>query len=109
MAVAQLRNIHQVLNQWYGQGIQFVSKINAPVLSSTDGVFNAVFGAQAFNQLNMEANVFGLLPKRPWEKSGWRVITADAGSTADGGITENGLYFEIRRDGKPINPLKWCG
>ena len=110
MAVAQLRNIHQFLEGFYGHGINSVAKINAPILSSTDGVFNAVFGAQAFSQLNNEANVFGLLPKRPWEKSGWRVITSDAGSTADGGITENGTipdtikqdFFEVQATVKQV-------
>jgi len=35
--------------------------------------------------------VFALLPKYPWQKSGWRVITADAGSSATGGVEENGV------------------
>ena len=26
---------------------------------------------------------------------------------ASGGIAESGLYFELRRDGKPFDPLKW--
>jgi len=85
--VRRLRTIGQLLEQYYGP--QMITKVNAPVLTSTTGVFNAVYGAQAFSQLNNEANVFGLLPKRPWEKSGWRVITADAGSTATGGVAEN--------------------
>lgn len=28
------------------------------------------------------------------------------GST--GGLAENGLYFEVRQDGKPVNPANWC-
>jgi len=108
MAVAQLRNIHQFLEGFYGP--QMVQKVNAPILSSTTGVFNAVYGAQAFSQLNNEANVFGLVPKRPWAKSGWRAITADAGSTASGGITENGTipdtikptFFEIEANVKQV-------
>ena len=78
---ARITTIGQLLEKYYGP--QMVQKVNAPVLTSTTGVFNAVFGAQAFNQLNQEANVFALLPKMPWDKSGWRAITADAGSTAD--------------------------
>ena len=31
-----------------------------------------------------------------------------AGVGNSGGRTKSSLYFEIRRDGKPINPLKWC-
>ena len=84
----RLTTIGQLLERYYGP--QMVHKVNAPVLSSTTGVYNAVFGAQAFNQLNSEANVFALLPKLPWNRSGFRVITADAGSTADGGVAENG-------------------
>lgn len=33
-------------------------------------------------------------------------VIALAGST--GGRSEPGLYFEIREDGKPLNPAKWC-
>ncbi len=84
---ARLKTIGQLLEYYYGP--QMVQKVNAPVLTTTTGVFNAIFGAVAFSQINNEANVFGLLPKRPWEKSGWRVITADAGSTADGGASQN--------------------
>ena len=87
MTAQQITTIGQLLNKYYGP--QMVRK-DAPVLTSTTGVYNAVFGAAAFSQLNNEANVFGLLPKRPWSKSGWRVITADAGSTAGGGVAENG-------------------
>ena len=84
----RITTIGQLLDMWYGP--QMVAKVNAPVLSTTTGVYNAVYGAQAFSQLNNEANAFALLPKMPWSKSGWRVITADAGSTAAGGVSENG-------------------
>ncbi|MGI0118726.1 murein hydrolase activator EnvC family protein [Zooshikella sp. RANM57] len=39
-----------------------------------------------------------------WVKAGEKVATV--GNT--GGRQENGLYFEIRRKGKPQNPLHWC-
>lgn len=87
MARFQLESIGQLLNKYYGP--HMVRK-DAPVLTTTTGVYNAVFGAMAFSQLNNEANVFGVLPKRPWSHSGWRAITADAGSVGDGGVAENG-------------------
>jgi septal ring factor EnvC (AmiA/AmiB activator) len=33
-------------------------------------------------------------------------LIALAGNT--GGRAEPGLYFEIRENGKPLNPAKWC-
>ena len=38
----------------------------------------------------MEANVFGVLPKVPWNKSGWRVKTARGSSGSGGGVAEDG-------------------
>jgi len=37
------------------------------------------------------------------------VRTGDAVATvgATGGSPESGLYFEVRRQGKPFDPLKW--
>ncbi len=39
-----------------------------------------------------------------WVNTGAAVATV--GST--GGQSEAGLYFEIRKDGKPTNPARWC-
>ena len=80
--------IGDMMNHYYG--VESVGKADDPVLTTTNGVYNPVFGAMAFSQLNNEANGFGVLPKYPWQKSGWRVITADSGATADGGAAENG-------------------
>ncbi len=90
----RITTIGELLTKFYGND---VNKSDAPVLTTTTGVYNAVYGAQAFSQLNNEANAFALLPKRPWEKSGWRVITADAGSAADGGVEENGTLPETTK------------
>ena len=66
----------------------FITKIDAPVLTTTTGVYNAVYGAQAWGQMNQEANTFGVLPKFPWGRSGWRLITARAGTQGAGGVAE---------------------
>jgi len=84
---ARITTIGQLLSRWYGP--QMVQKIDAPVLTTTAGVYSAIFGAMAFSQLNNEGNAFALLPKVPWDHSGWRVITADAGTAASGGVAEN--------------------
>lgn len=110
MAGPRITTIGQLLEKYYGPQMVGVGKVNAPVLSTTTGVYNAIFGAVAFSQLNNEANAFGLLPKEPWDHSGWRVITADAGSTAGGGVAENGtipdtikpVFQEIQTKSKQV-------
>lgn len=90
MRIPQFNTIQELINFQYGHAAGAdVAKADAPVLNTTTGVANPVFGAMAFSQLNMEGNAFALLPKYPWQKSGWRAITADAGSTAAGGVAEN--------------------
>jgi hypothetical protein len=54
------------------------------------GWYQAVLGAQAWIQLNMEANMFGILPKVPWGRSGWRCITARSASIPTAGIAQDG-------------------
>lgn len=84
-----LTSIHELINKTYNSSNPLsVNKADAPVTSGTTGVFNPVYGAAAFSQLNMEGNAFAILPKLPWRKSGWRVITALGGSSGDGGIAE---------------------
>ena len=48
-------NIGDMLRYFYGA--KDVAKTDAPVLTSTSGVYNPVFGAQTFSQLNNEAKV----------------------------------------------------
>ena len=68
----------------------FIAKVDAPILTTTTGVYNAIYGVQAWVQLNMEANTFGVLPKLPWTRSGWRAITLRAGTSGGGGVAEGG-------------------
>ena len=68
----------------------YVRKADDDLVTTTTGVYNAVYGAQTWAQFNQEANAFGVLPKYPWDKDGWRVISGAAGSAADGAVAENG-------------------
>jgi len=65
-------------------------KADDDVVTTTTGVYQPVYGRYAWVQLNMESNLFGMLPKAPWRRSGWRVITARTSSTATGGTAEDG-------------------
>lgn len=83
----QFTTMGDLLQHYYGS--QQVKK-DAPVITTTTGVYNPIFGAMAFSQLNNEANVFAALPKFPWQHSGYRAVTADATSSNYGAVAENG-------------------
>ena len=93
----QYTTMQEMLDAVYGAGAFNVAKADAPVLTTTSGFFNNVYGAMAFYNLNTEANVFGALPKYPWQHSGFRVITALGGASADGGYTEGGSLSDSIR------------
>ena len=98
--MVQVRTIDELEALYYGHNRNLLRKADAPVTTSTTGVFNAIFGAYAWAQLNLEANAFGILPKYPWDKSGFRVITAKPtlnttnANTVLGGTSEGGLIAE---------------
>jgi len=66
-----------------------ILKADAPLLSTTAGTYQAIYGRKVWSQLNQEFNAFSILPKKPWEKSGWRIITAKPSFTKGGGLAEN--------------------
>lgn len=61
---------------------------DAPTLTTTTGFYNQVYGQRVWEQINNEQNAWGFLPKRPWDRSGWRVLTT-AGATSGGGVAES--------------------
>ena len=80
----------QEMEEYYYGGFNDIYKVDAPVLSTTTGVLSTIFGKLVWALFNQEANLLGLLPKVVWEKSGWRLVSARAGSSADGGVAEGG-------------------
>ncbi len=81
--MVKITTIDELEAQYYGYNRNLLRKADANILTSTSGVFNAIFGAYAWAQLNLEANAFGVLPKYPWDKSGWRTITAKTDMACD--------------------------
>ena len=75
----------------YTYGAGDILKADAPLLSTTAGTYQAIYGRKVWSQLNQEFNAFSILPKKPWERSGWRILTERASFTKGGGIAENGV------------------
>ena len=97
MARDYIRNITDMERYYYGAGNAMgysysgseLLKADAPMLSTTAGTYQAIYGRKVWSQLNQEFNAFSILPKRPWERSGWRVITARPSFAKGGGVAEN--------------------
>ena len=103
MARNYMRTVNDMERYYYGAGNSMgytytgseLLKADAPMLSTTAGTYQAIYGRKVWSQLNQEFNAFSILPKKPWERSGWRVITDKPNSgTVHGGIAENGTLPE---------------
>jgi len=83
--------IDDLIDATYGSNIFNAGRIrkDAPVLTSTAGAANNIYGAEVFAGFVTEANAFGVLPKKPWSKSGYRAAQA-ASATSGGGVSEGG-------------------
>jgi len=103
MARNYVRTVTDMERYYYGAGNAMgysytgseLLKADAPMLSTTAGTYQAIYGRKVWSQLNQEFNAFSILPKRPWDRSGWRVITEKPNSgVLHGGIAENGTLPE---------------
>ena len=98
MARNYMRTVNDMERYYYGAGSSMgysytgseLLKADAPLLSTTAGTYQAIYGRKVWAQLNQEFNAFSVLPKKPWDRSGWRVVTAKPSFTVGGGIAENG-------------------
>jgi len=99
MARNYVRTVQDMERYYYGgasstgytYGAGDILKADAPLLSSTAGTYQAIYGRKVWSQLNQEFNAFSILPKKPWERSGWRILTERADFAKGGGIAENGV------------------
>lgn len=89
MSYARYKTIGDLVAATYGRNYNELMKGDAPVITTTTGVANDVYGAHIWAQLNHEANAFGVLPKYAWNKSGWRVMSARMSTGTHGGVAEN--------------------
>jgi hypothetical protein len=68
--------------------------------ATPNALYNLVYGQKVWSMLNREINAFAMLPKKPYQSSGWRVMIERAiggqgdllnitGGTNQSGMTEN--------------------
>ena len=125
MARNYVRTVQDMERYYYGGASQTgytygagdILKADAPLMSTTAGTYQAIYGRKVWSQLNQEFNAFSILPKKPWERSGWRILTERASFTKGGGIAENGTLPDTSRPeflhvaAKPktgVRILGWC-
>ena len=97
MARNYVRTVQDLERYYYGAGNAMgysysgseLLKADAPMLSTTAGTYQAIYGRKVWSQLNQEFNAFSILPKKPWDRSGWRVVTAKPSFAKGGGVAEN--------------------
>lgn len=97
MARDYIRTVTDLERYYYGAGNAMgysysgseLLKADSPLMSSTAGTYQAIYGRKVWSQLNQEFNAFSILPKKPWDRSGWRIITAKPSFTKGGGVAEN--------------------
>lgn len=97
---SQMETINDIMALHYGGGaseaFNLTQKADEPLLTSTAGAANDVFGAEVWSQLNENANVFSILPKKPYRKAGFRIKTERGVTLGSGGVGENGAIPETR-------------
>ena len=98
MARNYIRTVTDMERYYYGAGNAMgytytgseLLKADSPMLSTTAGTYQAIYGRKVWSQMNQEFNAFSILPKKPWDRSGWRVITDKPNSgNVHGGVAEN--------------------
>jgi hypothetical protein len=104
-------SLSELMNGFYGSGMLdgLFAKTDYPVLTTTTGVHNAIFGPKVMLQANLNANGLGAMPKTGWTKSGFRALTAASASggagVGEGGAvpaTVKGTYAEVTVTAKQL-------
>lgn len=81
------QTIDEMTNYYYGRTPEEI--IKAGFTTADSGAFNPIFGALAWANFNLEANLYAALPKFVWDYSGARIFTAKGNTIADAGTNNN--------------------
>lgn len=108
-SVFEIRTMEDMERVYYGSVIgESLNKADAPILTTTTGIYNPIYGAKIWSQLNFEANTFAMLPKTVWDHSGFRALTSkpaftnygdDGYTVAPGGVPENSAIPDTQKPG----------
>lgn len=83
--------MEEFLEQFYGPSKRLTKTAtqisDAAVAAGSRTLWEPIFGAKVWSWLNLEANAFAVIPKEPWGKTGWRILTTRAHASG-GGIAE---------------------
>lgn len=84
-----------------GEIVRFMKDVGAISTALGTPYWNVIYGLQVWRQLNTEANIFGMLPKATWPRSGWRVVTSwgaqpDNIVTGETGTIPGPFYPQVR-------------
>jgi hypothetical protein len=87
-----LRSIDELVNYTYNRTPDEILKAGFSTTDpGTGGNYNPLFGAMAWANFNMEANIFAALPKYVWDFSGWRIFQSKAPNLASVAGARDGL------------------
>lgn len=85
-----LRSIDELINYTYNITPDEIMKAGFTTADpGAGGNYNPLYGAMAWANFNLEANIFAALPKYVWDFSGFRIYNAKAGNIADAGSSNN--------------------
>jgi len=106
-ANGRIRTVYDMIDYYYGfvpeymakrSGGSAMAKQDNPMLTTSSGVRNAVFGSEVFSLVNHEPNIFALLENRAWVRSGVRIATEHGHlPLGSGGSGENATLDDTDR------------
>jgi len=84
------QTMEELMEKYYGPS-KLVRKagVYSPGTYTAGTFWEPLWGKKVWSWLNMEVNIFAILPKEPWIKSGWRVLTTAAHTTGGGINTDD--------------------
>jgi hypothetical protein len=93
----QINTVGDLYDQYYGKGAyqsnivgQLIRKADDPIITTSPGIINPLYGAVVDTLLNMEADGFKLLGMQPMNQTGFRIKTG-LPATLVNGMGENAL------------------